>query len=110
MIWSNPFGSTKSSPPFGGSGGNTFEFDIDAGDYLTEIRGTVGTNNDSVVLFSLQLITKSGKVSPVFGEQTSTGFYFQSPAGYQITGIFGRSGSSVDALGVYIDLIPGQTS
>ncbi|HST20920.1 MAG TPA: jacalin-like lectin [Blastocatellia bacterium] len=106
LIWSNSVGSTKSSPTFGGGGGDPFEFTIENGDYLTEIRGSVGSNNNSVVLFSLQFFTKSGKVSPVFGSSTPASFYFQSPPGYQITGIFGRSGSAVDALGVYIDLIP----
>lgn len=106
LIWSNSAGATDSSPEFGGTGGNPFNFSILTGDYLTAIQGTVGTYNDSVRLFSLQFSTKNNTKSPVYGKATSYNFSYVCPTGYQITGIFGRSGSAVDALGVYIDPIP----
>jgi jacalin-like lectin domain-containing protein len=99
-------GGSQSSEQFGGDGGTPFQFSISDKDYLTLISGTVGVNNGSVVLFSLQFFTQNGNKSPVFGSATSTPFNFQCPPGYQISGIFGRSGSAVDALGVYLDQIP----
>lgn len=105
IVWSSAGGS-QSSDQFGGSGGNPFAFSIPDKDYLTVISGTVGVNNGSVLLFSLQFFTQQGNKSQVFGSATSTPFNFVCPPGYQISGIFGRSGSGVDALGVYLDLIP----
>jgi Jacalin-like lectin domain len=105
IVWSSPGGS-QSSEQFGGDGGTPFQFSIPDKDYLTLISGTVGVNNGSVVLFSLQFFTQNGNKSPVFGSATSTPFNFQCPPGYQISGIFGRSGSAVDAFGVYLDQIP----
>ena len=105
IVWSSPGGS-QSSDQFGGDGGSPFQFAIPDKDYLTLISGTVGINNGSVVLYSLQFFTQNGNKSPVFGSATSTPFNFQCPPGYQISGIFGRSGSAVDALGVYLDPIP----
>lgn len=106
LVWSSMNGGgSQSSDQFGGDGGDPFQFSVASGDYLTEIIGTVGVNNGSVLLFSMQLLTQNGNKSPVFGTQTSTPFSFQCPPGYQITGIVGRSGSGVDALGVYIDPI-----
>jgi hypothetical protein len=105
IVWSSKGGS-QSSDQFGGNGGNPFTFNIANGDYLTLISGSVGVNNGSVLLFSLQFFTQQGNKSPVFGSATSTPFNFQAPPGYQISGIFGRSGSGVDALGVYLDPIP----
>lgn len=105
IVWSSPGGS-QSSDQFGGDGGSPFQFAIPDKDYLTLISGTVGINNGSVVLYSLQFFTQNGNKSPVFGSATSTPFNFQCPPGYQISGIFGRSGSAVDGLGVYLDPIP----
>jgi len=105
IVWSSKTGS-QSSEQFGGTGGDPFTFNIANGDYLTLISGSVGVNNGSVVLYSLQFFTLNGNKSPVFGSATSTPFNFQCPPGYQISGIFGRSGSAVDALGVYLDPIP----
>jgi hypothetical protein len=105
IVWSSQNGGGSSSDQFGGTGGNPFSFSIPNNDYLTQIMGTVGVNNGSVLLFSMQLLTQNGNKSPVLGTATSTPFSFQCPPGYQITGILGRSGSGVDALGVYLDPI-----
>lgn len=105
IVWTSKSGGTQSSSQFGGTGGSPFQFPIQTGDYLTQITGSVGEDDDSVRLFSIQFITQGGVKSPVYGQATSASFNFQCPPGFQITGIFGRSGSEVDALGVYIDKI-----
>ncbi len=104
IVWSNQAGA-QASPPFGGNGGNPFQFLIPTGDYLTQIIGSAGQYDGTARLFSLQFITKSGVKSPVYGSAGPGNFYYRCPPGYQITGIFGRSGTAVDALGIYIDAI-----
>jgi len=105
LVWRNEQGNTDSSHEDGGSGGSDFNFGIPSGDYLTSIEGSVGHHNSDRI-FSLQFHTKNGLKSKTFGTQGTFDFFYQCPEGYQIVGLFGRSGTEVDAIGVYIDLIP----
>jgi len=102
--WTNPDDSEVGNS-FGEMGGEVYTFEIAKGDFLTQIRGSVGENECSWLVYSLQFVTQNGVVSPIFGEPTAEDFEYICPPGYQITGIFGRSGGAVDALGVYIDPI-----
>jgi hypothetical protein len=105
LIWSHSGGETKSSPKFGGSGGNESEFQIDVGDYLTRIEGSVGSKEDNVRIFSLQFFTRNGNMSKIFGKPTQAKFRYDEIQGQQIIGLFGRTGAAIDALGVVYDEI-----
>ena len=105
--WSTPDGIVSSSP-FGGNGGTDFRVNIDPGDYLTQIFGSVVMHNDSLRVSSLKFVTKNNKETTV-GTLTEYQFSLSSPDGYQIGEIFGRAGAApggeLDAFGVSIDLI-----
>jgi hypothetical protein len=102
VIWSNQHGDVRTSPKLGGTGGVEHEFQIGQDDFLTRIEGSVGSFNDNVRLFSLQLFTKNGKSSDLFGKPASDKFQYDGVTGYQILGLFGRSGSAIDALGTVL--------
>jgi len=111
ITWDSTHGDSKSSPSFGGQGGDRSEVLIPGDDYLTKITGTVAwvhegdRMRDQVV--SLRFICRSGEGSEKeYGKPGSVPFYLECPEGYQIVGIFGLAGTEVDALGVYIDRIP----
>ncbi|WP_451998999.1 jacalin-like lectin [Azospirillum argentinense] len=96
----------------GGSGGSPYDFDIDRGDYLTTIEGSVGPHNSwPTVVKSLKFHTKSGGSSPLYGAPRGAqehGFLLKAPKGWQILGFFGRSGTVVDAIGVFCMPIPAR--
>ncbi|MGD9675700.1 MAG: jacalin-like lectin [Candidatus Bipolaricaulia bacterium] len=111
ITWHSKQGDSKSSPGFGGQGGDRSEVLVPHDDYLTKITGTIAwvhegeTMRDQVV--SLRLVRRSGAGSEEeYGNPGPVPFSLECPEGYQILGIFGRSGKELDALGVYIDRIP----
>lgn len=120
VIWRNTLtGQVRSSPEFGGDGGEAFSFRIDGDDCLTNLSGWTGYQNlkfpdgtfrEFHVVRGLQLKTLGGSESEVFGETTDFPFFYECPPGFQIVGLFGRMGDLIDQLGVYIQSIQGVQS
>jgi len=98
FTWSTPNGD-MSSPAFGAKGDPNFEVNIGAGDYLTQIFGSL---NSQTRVSTLKFVTKNNVETTVGSQLTDDQFGFSSPPGYQIALMFGRSGSEIDALGVTI--------
>lgn len=106
--WLTINGSSIHAGPFGGTGGQPFDFEITGTDeYLTEIHGSLVDHN-SLRLSSLRFVTNKTVSMNSFGKETQFHFSFMAPPCAQITGIHGRAGNEpsgeVDALGGYMNI------
>ncbi|XP_020101452.1 salt stress-induced protein-like [Ananas comosus] len=95
-------GKTFKAGPWGGSGGDPTKIEFKPGEYLTEIKGTVGTFADiDNLVRSLTFVTNVNKSYGPFGVEQGTRFSVPVAHG-RIVALYGRSGTYLDAIGVYL--------
>jgi hypothetical protein len=93
-------GREESTELWGGQGGNLTEFNLQASEYITSVKGYVSTFNGVFVLRSLKFETNLGSFGP-YGQEQGVPFELPAITG-QIIGFHARSGTYLDALGVYV--------
>ncbi|XP_078176384.1 protein GOS9-like [Carex rostrata] len=93
-------GREESTALWGGNGGNLTEFNLQASEYITSVKGHISTFNGVFVLRSLKFETNSGSYGP-YGKEEGIPFELPAITG-QIIGFHARSGVYLDALGVYV--------
>ncbi|KAJ3688538.1 hypothetical protein LUZ61_017702 [Rhynchospora tenuis] len=90
----------ESTEQWGGQGGNLTEFNLQANEFITAVKGYYGTFNGMFVVKSLKFVTNLGTFGPYGKEE---GIPFELPAiNGQIIGFHGRSGQLLDSIGVYV--------
>ncbi|XP_042465513.1 jacalin-related lectin 19-like [Zingiber officinale] len=97
--WNN--GSIRSTPRYGGGGGNPTQIDLKEGEYLSCMRGYIILNYQGLPCIS-QIIfeTNLGKYGP-YGRGSGTPFALPVLEG-KIVGFFGRAGDYITSIGCYI--------
>jgi hypothetical protein len=95
-------GHEESTEQWGGPGGKLTEFTLQSSEYITSVKGHLGSYENYFVVRSLKFETNLGSYGP-YG--TEEGVPFELPAnGGQIIGFHGRSMKYLDALGVYVQV------
>jgi Jacalin-like lectin domain len=76
------------------------QFNLQANEYITSVKGHIGSFNGMFVVRSLKFETNLGSFGPYGKEE---GIRFELPAIIgQIIGFHARSGQFIDAIGVYV--------
>ncbi|CAM0878982.1 unnamed protein product [Alopecurus aequalis] len=94
-------GVTDQTEDWGGNGGNPSEIRLGPDEYLTGIKGHVGSFMFITCLKSLTLVSNLRTYGP-FGKQDGMDFALMAPAGGRIVGFHGRSAWLLDAIGIYV--------
>ncbi|KAI4969966.1 hypothetical protein ZWY2020_000880 [Hordeum vulgare] len=94
-------GVQEQTEDWGGTGGALSEIRLGPDEYLTGVKGHIGSFMFVTCLKSLTLVSNLRSYGP-FGKEDGMEFTLSAPPGGRIIGFHGRSWWLLDAIGIYV--------